>query len=88
MTALTTAVGDSATTLQRNLRHTQRYPSLTLMPIVLLLLFVYVLRGTMGAGLDGVTGGRQHYRAYVAPGRRGRCRPACDGSPTVSRSPR
>jgi ABC-2 type transport system permease protein len=38
------------------------------MPIVFLLLFVYVLGGTMGAGLDGVTGGRTQYLAYVMPG--------------------
>jgi ABC-2 type transport system permease protein len=72
MTTLTYALGDSATMLRRNLRHMQRYPSLTLMligmPIVFLLLFVYVLGGTMGAGLDGVTGGRAQYLAYVVPG--------------------
>lgn len=72
MTTLTYAVGDSATMLRRNLRHMQRYPSLALMligmPVVFLLLFVYVLGGTMGAGLDGVTGGRTQYLAYVVPG--------------------
>lgn len=72
MTMLMQAVGDSPTMLRRNLRHMQRYPSLTLMligmPIVFLLLFVYVLGGTMGAGLDGVTGGRAQYLAYVMPG--------------------
>ena len=72
MTTLTYAVEDSATMLRRNLRHMQRYPSLTLMligmPIVFLLLFVYVLGGTMGAGLDGLTGGRSEYLAYVVPG--------------------
>ena len=72
MTTLTLAATDSATMLRRNLRHMQRYPSLTLMligmPIVFLLLFVYVLGGTMGAGLDGVGGGRSDYLAYVVPG--------------------
>jgi ABC-2 type transport system permease protein len=72
VTTLTYAVEDSATMLRRNLRHMQRYPSLTLMligmPIVFLLLFVYVLGSTMGAGLDGVTGGRSQYLAYVVPG--------------------
>ncbi len=38
------------------------------MPVVFLLLFVYVLGGTMGAGLGGVTGGRTQYLAYVVPG--------------------
>jgi ABC-2 type transport system permease protein len=72
MTTLTYAVTDSATMLRRNLRHMQRYPSLTVMlmgmPIVFLLLFVYVLGGTMGAGLDGAGGGRADYLAYVVPG--------------------
>ena len=72
MSSLSNAVTDSATMLRRNLRHMQRYPSLTLMligmPIVFLLLFVYVLGGTMGAGLGGVTGGRAQYLAYVVPG--------------------
>ena len=43
-----------ATMLRRQLRHMQRYLSMTLMligmPIVLLLLFVYVFGGTLGAG--------------------------------------
>lgn len=62
--------------LRRNLRHLQRYPSLTLMvtlmPLVFLLLFVYVFGGTLGSGLGagtpvGVHGGRTAYAAYVAP---------------------
>jgi ABC-2 type transport system permease protein len=72
MTALSYAVGDSVTMLRRNLRHMQRYPSLTLMligmPVVFLFLFVYVLGGTMGAGLHGAGGGRSDYLAYVVPG--------------------
>ena len=72
MSTLTYTVGDSATMLRRNLRHMQRYPSLTLMlvglPIVFLLLFVYVLGGTMGAGIDGASGGRADYLEYVVPG--------------------
>ena len=72
MTTLTYVVTDSATMLRRNLRHMQRYPSLTLMligmPIVFLLLFVYVLGGTMGAGLAGAGAGRAQYLAYVVPG--------------------
>jgi ABC-2 type transport system permease protein len=63
--------------LRRNLRHMQRYPSLTLMvtlmPLVFLLLFVYVFGGTLGSGLGGgmppgAHGGRSAYAAYVAPG--------------------
>ena len=72
MTAYPHVLSDSATMLRRNLRHMQRYPSMTLMnaglPVVLLLLFVYVFGGTLGAGLGGVSGGRQAYVAYVVPG--------------------
>ena len=74
---------DSATMLRRSLRRMRRYPSLTLfiagIPVVLLLLFVYVFGGTLGAGLGGpaavspgVSGGasigREAYVAYVVPG--------------------
>jgi ABC-2 type transport system permease protein len=66
------AVRDSATMLRRNLKHMARYPSVSVMivgiPVVLLLLFVYVFGGTLGAGLNAVTGGRQAYVNYVTPG--------------------
>ena len=72
MTAYPDVLSDSATMLRRNLRHFKRYPSLTLfivgIPVVLLLLFVYVFGGTLGAGLGGVSGGRDAYVAYVVPG--------------------
>lgn len=67
---------DSATMLRRNLKRMLRYPSMTLtlvgMPVVFLLLFVYVLGGTLGAGLggtvhSGAAGGRAAYANYVAP---------------------
>lgn len=76
MTTMTYAARDSVTMLGRNLKHIQRYPSLTIMlvaqPVVILLVFVYVFGGTMGAGLPGsaeVDGaaGRAAYLAYVAP---------------------
>lgn len=77
MSTMTYAVQDSTTMLRRNLRHMQRYPSLTLMligqPVLFLLLFVYVFGGTMGAGLSGgsdaVGGaeGRADYLDYVSP---------------------
>jgi ABC-2 type transport system permease protein len=55
MTANAHVLSDSATMLRRNLRHFKRYPSLTLfmigIPVVLLLLFVFVFGGTLGAGL-------------------------------------
>jgi ABC-2 type transport system permease protein len=69
MSTLAYAVRDSRTMLRRNLRHMWRYPTLTLMvagiPVVLLLLFVYVFGGTLGAGLGGPGGGRTDYLAYV-----------------------
>jgi ABC-2 type transport system permease protein len=63
-----TTVRDSMTMLRRNLLHMLRYPGLTGfvigIPVVLLLLFVYVFGGTLGAGLPG--GG--DYLGYVVPG--------------------
>ncbi|MGH3458451.1 ABC transporter permease [Aeromicrobium sp.] len=72
MSSVSYTIQDSSTMLRRNLRHMQRYPSLTLMlvgqPIVFLLLFVYVFGGTMGAGIAGVSSGRSEYLAYITPG--------------------
>jgi ABC-2 type transport system permease protein len=71
VTSLSYAARDSATMLRRNLRHMQRYPSMSLMlivfPVIFLLLFVYVFGGTLGAGL-GPGGGRSAYANFVAPG--------------------
>jgi ABC-2 type transport system permease protein len=72
MTTMSYAMRDSTTMLRRNLRHMQRYPSLTIMligqPILLLLLFVYVFGGTLGDGLGpGGLGGRAEYVGYVTP---------------------
>ena len=72
MTTYPLVLADSATMLRRNLRRMRRYPSLTFfiagIPVVLLLLFVYVFGGTLGAGLGQVSGGRAEYIAYVVPG--------------------
>jgi ABC-2 type transport system permease protein len=69
---LSYSIRDSATMLRRELRHIQRYPSMTLMilamPVIFLLLFVYVFGGTMGAGLGGAAAGRAVYVNYVTPG--------------------
>ncbi|MFI5613829.1 ABC transporter permease [Amycolatopsis sp. NPDC051903] len=69
---MTHALRDSSTMLRRNLKHMLRYPSMTLMlllmPVVFLLLFVYVFGGTLGAGLGGTGGGRTAYLEYVTPG--------------------
>ncbi len=72
MSTLAYTLSDTSTMLRRQLKHMQRYPSLTIMlvgmPVVLLLLFVYVFGGTLGNGLGGVTGGRDAYLFYVTPG--------------------
>jgi ABC-2 type transport system permease protein len=65
-------VTDSTTMFRRNLRHMLRYPLVTLLviaiPVILLLLFVYVFGGTLGAGLGTLTGGSTSYVDYVTPG--------------------
>jgi ABC-2 type transport system permease protein len=71
MTALAYTISDSRVMLRRNLKHQLRYPSMTLMlvgmPIVLLLLFVYVFGGQLGASLSAHDG-RRAYLDYVVPG--------------------
>ncbi len=68
MSATSYALRDSTTMLRRNLKHALRYPGLTLgtlaMPIIFLLLFRYVLGGTLGAGIGSGT----NYINYLAPG--------------------
>ncbi|MWA15873.1 ABC transporter permease [Streptomyces sp. BA2] len=70
--SLSLTVRDSSTMLRRNLLHARRYPSLTLnillMPIVLLLLFVYVFGDVMSAGIGGGGADRSDYIAYLVPG--------------------
>ena len=74
MSTIATTVADSTTMLRRNLLHMVRYPGLTGfvigIPVILLLLFVYVFGGTLGAGLPeaGPGGAVQNYLAYVLPG--------------------
>jgi ABC-2 type transport system permease protein len=67
----TYALRDSITMLRRDLRHLQRYPGLSLfpilMPVVFLLLFVYVFGGTLGNGIT-VGGGRGTYISFLTPG--------------------
>jgi ABC-2 type transport system permease protein len=66
------AIQDSATMLRRNLRRTLRYPASAAatvgIPLIFLLLFVFVFGDTLGAGLSGVSGGRDEYLDYVTPG--------------------
>ncbi len=72
--SITLPTRDTATMLRRNLRHIQRYPSLTIMllaqPVLILLLFVFVFGETLGAGVrPGLAGaGRAAYLEYVVPG--------------------
>ncbi|WP_438486502.1 ABC transporter permease [Streptomyces sp. S186] len=65
------ALRDAMTMLRRNLKHMQRYPSMTIsivvMPILMLLLFVYVFGGALGTGI-GAGAGRGNYINYVVPG--------------------
>jgi ABC-2 type transport system permease protein len=69
MSTLTLAARDSSTMIRRQLKRLLRYPSMTIQlvatPVILLLVFVYVFGGTLGAGLGG---GRDVYVNYVVPG--------------------
>ncbi|TYC09820.1 ABC transporter permease [Actinomadura syzygii] len=69
MSALGLAARDSSTMVRRQLKRLIRYPSMTVQlvitPVILLLLFVYVFGGTLGAGIGG---GRDTYVDYVVPG--------------------
>ncbi|WP_067794139.1 ABC transporter permease [Actinomadura formosensis] len=69
MSTLTLAMRDSSTMVRRQLKRLLRYPSMTVQlvitPVILLLLFVYVFGGTLGAGIGG---GRDTYVNYVVPG--------------------
>ena len=72
MSAQPYVIRDSATMLRRNFRHMLRYPSVSLVvvaiPVIILLLFVYVFGGTLGAGLGVVSDGGGSYVDYVTPG--------------------
>lgn len=72
-TPKTHAFADTMTMLRRNLRHTIRYPSMTLGsvfgPVIMLLLFVGVLGKSLGAGIASGSGSGGHgYIGYIAPG--------------------
>ncbi|PZR52636.1 ABC transporter permease [Xylanimonas oleitrophica] len=63
-------LADTLTMLRRNLLRAVRYPGLTGftvgIPVVLMLLFVYVFGGALGAGVaPGVTAGAQGRAAYL-----------------------
>src|SRR5581483_2727694 len=71
MTTLSYALRDSATMLRRDVLHSLRNLSMTLsgllVPIIMLLLFVYVFGGAIGSSLGGVAHSGT-YIDYIAPG--------------------
>jgi ABC-2 type transport system permease protein len=71
VTTLTIAAQDATTMLGRELKHTIRYPLLIigsiLVPVVFLLLFVYILGGSIGGGLGAAARGAP-YVAFLVPG--------------------
>lgn len=71
MNATTYALRDTGTMLRRQMVHVVRYPIVLMLvgvPVIVLLLFVYVFGGTMGAGLGAMEGGRTAYLEYLVPG--------------------
>src|SRR5260370_33846290 len=70
MTTLTIALQDATTMLGRELKHPLRFPllivSTILVPIVLLLLFDYILGGTIGQGLGAAAHGAPDVDFLVA----------------------
>jgi len=71
MTTPKIALKDSTTMLGRELKHTLRYPlllvSTILVPVVMLLLFDYILGGTIGHGLGAAAHGAP-YVDFLVPG--------------------
>jgi len=71
MTALTVAIQDSTTMIGRELKHTLRFPlllvSTILVPVVMLVLFDYILGGPIGHGLGDVAHGAP-YVDFLVPG--------------------
>jgi len=72
MSTSTYALRDSATMLRRDIRHSLRYPIMSvsglLVPVFLLLLFVGVFGNTLRAGLGTATPAGGRYIDYLAPG--------------------
>jgi len=71
MTALTLAIQDATTMIGRELKHTQRFPLLLvgtiMVPVVMLLLFDYILGGPIGRGLGNAAHGAP-YVDFLVPG--------------------
>ena len=71
MSTLSFALRDSATMLRRDVRHSLRNLPMTLIsgllvPIIMLVLFVYVFGGAIGAG-QGLVAHGGAYIDYIAP---------------------
>ena len=71
MITLVIAAEDTATMIWRELKHTQRFPlllvSVVLVPVVMLLLFDYILGGPLGHGLGDAAHGAP-YVDFLVPG--------------------
>ncbi|MEV0644049.1 ABC transporter permease [Phytomonospora sp. NPDC050363] len=65
------AVTDTTTMLRRNVKHSVRYAAMTvsglLLPVLMMLMFVYIFGGAMGPALAAGSGGIS-YVDYLAPG--------------------
>ena len=72
MSTVAYALRDSTTMLRRNVRHSLRYPAMTIsgliVPIFFLLLFDGVFGNTIRAGLNGASIPGRRYIDYLAPG--------------------
>lgn len=72
MSTLSYTVRDATTMLRRDVRHSLRYPAMTIsgmmVPIFFLLMFVVVFGNTIRAGLGGASAGSGHYIDFLAPG--------------------
>jgi ABC-2 type transport system permease protein len=70
--SLAYAVRDTATMFRRDVRHSLRYPMMTMsgviMPVFFMLLFVGVFGNALRAGLGSAAPAGGHYVDYLAPG--------------------
>ncbi|GIG64541.1 ABC transporter permease [Phytomonospora endophytica] len=66
------AIADSTTMLRRNFTHSVRYAAMTLsgllLPVLMMLMFVYIFGGAIGPAISAGTGGGVSYIDYLTPG--------------------
>ncbi|HEY1175482.1 MAG TPA: ABC transporter permease [Phytomonospora sp.] len=66
------AIADSTTMFRRNVTHSVRYAAMTLsgllLPVLMMLMFVYIFGGAIGPAVGAGTGGGVSYIDYLAPG--------------------